>query len=301
MNQPLKQIEIKFMPAVLITGENSFIGNSFIRFSENKNVRTVSLFDNSPESVDFTGIDVVLHLAAIVHVKEPDPKEYYRVNRDLTLRLAECARSAGVRHFIFMSTIKVYGEYQADSLPWNEISDCNPADHYGKSKYEAELELNKLAGDNFHISIIRTPIVYGKGMKANMLKLVKLVKYCPILPFGKIENERHYTYIENLIGVIDRIIRKGIKGTFIAMDECQVSTTDLVLYLSESLRRKTYLFRLPSFLLKLGKYIFPATIDRLYGSFKLDNTQTRNLLDYDTPYSTRAGIHRMIDSSGNNF
>lgn len=289
------------MAAVLITGKNSFIGNGFIKFSENKSVRTVSLLDNSPESIDFMGIDVILHLAAIVHVKEADPDEYYKVNRDLTLRLAECARAAGVKHFIFMSTVKVYGDYLIGSSPWNEVSACNPVDHYGKSKYEAEIELNKLAGGNFQVSIIRTPIVYGKGMKANMLKLAKLVKYCPILPFGKIENERHYTYIENLIGFIDRIIIKGIQGTFIAMDESPVSTTDLVLYLSQFLKRKTYLFKPPSVLLKLGKYIFPATVDRLYGSFRLDNTETRNLLEYNSPFSTKEGIRRMIDGSGNSF
>lgn len=283
------------MPRILITGTNSFIGNNFTVFSQYKDVRVVSLKKITTSQIDFSGIDVVLHLSAIVHIfKNIDPAEYYRINRDLSIDLARCAKSSGVNHFIFMSTVKVYGDFVSGSLPWDENSVCNPTDHYGRSKFEAENELKKISDDNFCVSVIRTPIVYGNGMKANMLKLVKLVKFFPVLPFGKIENKRNYTYIENLVGFTDRIISLRLSGTFIAMDEYPVSTSELVNYLSDSMGRKVLLFKLPEFIIKVMKVFFPKGIDSLYGSFELNNTLTRSVLSLNPQYSTKKGIGKMI-------
>lgn len=282
-------------PAILVTGTTGFIACNFEKYSTFRKIRKVSLRTKLTSEIDFKGIDVVLHLAAIVHCnKQTSPDAYFKINRDLSVSLAEHAKAAGVRQFIFMSTIKVYGEFQEGMEPWNELSECHPTDYYGRSKREAELGLQKLNDENFRVSIIRTPLVYGPGMKANMLKLKKLVQCFPVLPLGGINNERNYTYIENLVDYVDKIISSRSQGIFIAMDEEPVSTTRLIKFYAEAMNKKILLVRLPGFLLKIVKNLFPENFKRLYGSFRLDNNHTRKLLGFNPAISTRDGIFRTI-------
>lgn len=283
------------MPRILISGENSFIGNSYKRFSTNKELSFVSLKKTRPDQVDFGGIDVVIHLAAIVHVTDPiSPEEYRSVNRDLTLSFAENAKRAGVSQFIFMSTSKVYGNYE-EGIIWNENSDCRPTDYYGISKLEAEMALKRLNSDSFIVSVIRTPVVYGPGNKANMMKLMKLVRYLPVLPLGDSRNKRYFNYIENLINCIDRIIDTRLPGVFISMDKDSVSTTELVKYIAESLDRKILLIRIPVFIRRLMIKVYPEKIEQLFGSCLFDNTITKNRLNYIPLFSTREGIMRTLN------
>jgi nucleoside-diphosphate-sugar epimerase len=285
------------MTKVLITGANSFIGTNFLKISENQNATEISLKENQPEDIDFSQFEVVLHLAAIVHQSNRiNEKEYFRVNRDLCLRVAEHAKKSRVRQFIFLSTVKVYGKYIPGTEPWNEDSVCNPDDPYGRSKYEAELALKKMEEPEFIVSIIRTPIVYGPGVMANILKLIKLIEIFPILPFRQVNNHRHYTYVENLVGFIDRIIQIKASGTFIAMDDTALSTTDLVLYLSGLLHRKPILFKFPDLLVRLGSTMVPAIFERLYRSFYMDNIKTKKILNYIPLFTTEEGLSLMISS-----
>jgi UDP-glucose 4-epimerase len=284
------------MTKVLITGANSFIGINIRKFSHFRDVEEMSLIDRFIEEINFSEYDIVIHLAAIVHRSKNIPeKEYFSVNRDLPIRVANQAKSAGVKQFIFLSTSKVYGKFINSSDPWNEDSECFPDDAYGKSKYEAEINLRKLDDNNFTVSIVRTPVVYGYGNKANMLKLMKLVKILPVLPFNNIQNKRNYTYVENIVAFIDRIIELRVSGTFIAMDDTALSTTDLVKYLSKYLGKKTILFSLPKFIISLGTVIMPGFFDRLYGSSVLDNSVTKKILAFKPPFSTEEGIKKMID------
>jgi UDP-glucose 4-epimerase len=279
------------MARVLITGANSFIGTNFRKISENQDITEVSLKDITPEQIDFSNIDVVLHLAAIVHQSKKIEKEkYMAVNRDLCVRVAELAKSAGVRQFIFLSTVKVYGKYIPGSDPWNEDSACFPDDDYGISKYEAELALKKIEDSEFIVSIIRTPIVYGPGVAGNILRLIKLIESFPLLPFFKVNNNRHYTYVDNLIGFIDRIIEVKASGTFITMDEFALSTTYLVLYLSGLLNKKIILFTVPDLLLKSLVAWKPEIFERLYRSFYLDNSRTKKILHYAPLFTTEEGL-----------
>jgi nucleoside-diphosphate-sugar epimerase len=283
------------MTKVLITGANSFIGTNFRKISKNQNIEEVSLTENLPEEIDFSQFELVLHLAAIVHQsKKINAEKYFSVNRDLCLKVAEQAKRSGVRQFIFLSTVKVYGKYTAGSDPWNEDSQCNPEDAYGSSKYEAELGLKKLEDPDFIVSIIRTPIVYGPGVVANILKLIKLIEKFPVLPFLHVNNNRHYTYVENLIGFIDRIIETKASGTFIAMDDKALSTTELVLCLSTLLNRKPILFRFSDIIIKAGITLMPGIFDRLFMSFYLDNSKTKRMLNYSPLYSTEEGLGKMI-------
>ena len=284
------------MVKVLITGTNSFVGTNFRKFSKFKDSEEISLHKNNPEDIDFSKYDVVLHLAAIVHQSgRIDETEYFRVNRDLCLEVALASKKAGIRQFVFLSTLKVYGTLTSGSDPRNELSVCTPDDSYGRSKYAAECGLKKLEDKDFTVSIIRTPLVYGDGVKANMINLVKLVDYLPILPLDKINNKRNFIFAENLIGFIDRIIEKRASGIFIAMDDKSISTSDLIRYISKSLGKRSLFIRMPEMLYKICFRFFPDTMDRLFYSLDFDNSITKKVLDYSPPYSTEEGVRKMTE------
>lgn len=285
------------MTKILLTGTNSFVGTHFIKYSKFREVDEVSLFDNKPEDIEFKGYDVIIHLVAIVHqtIKIPE-EQYFKVNRDLCIEVAKHAKKAGVKQFVFLSTVKVYGKFIKGYSYWNEKSPCFPDDSYGKSKYAAELALKELNDKDFTVSIVRTPLVYGEGVKANMLSILKLVKKSYFLPFKDVNNRRSFTSAENLVAFIDRIIEKRASGIFIAMDKDAISTTDLVLMISETLGRKILLFKMPDFAIKLGIKLMPKFFDRLYGSFEMDNNETLKILDFEPPVSTREGIRRLTQA-----
>jgi len=283
------------MAKVLITGAESFVGTNYLKYSQNKEVDEISLIDNQPEEIDFRSYDVILHLVAIVHqLKTISEEDYFKVNKDLCLRTAAEAKKAEVKQFVFLSTVKVYGEFNPESGPWTESSECYPEDPYGRSKYEAETELRKLEDIDFAVSIVRTPLVYGKDVRANMLSIMKLVDRIRILPFGNINNKRSFTYAKNLIGFIDRIIEKSASGVFIAMDSKPLSTTKLVKLIAKYLDKKIILFSLPKSLKNLGKKIIPRIFDRLYGSFEMENSQTLKQLDFVPQYTNEEGIQEMV-------
>ncbi len=283
------------MPNILITGTKSFVGANFRKFSKYKDVDEISLYENKPEDINFARYDIVLHLAAIVHQsKRITDNEYFRVNRDLCLKVAENAKKAGVRQFVFLSTLKVYGDIISDHYQRTENSTCFPEDSYGKSKYEAEIGLKKMENDNFTVSIIRPSLVYGVGVKSNMLSIVKLIEFFPILPLGSICNKRNFIYTENLVGFIDRIIEKKASGVFIAKDDDAISTTQLASYLAESLDRKVTLFKLPKFFISAGTFLLPSAFSRLFGSFDFDNSETKKILNYTPYYSTEQGIKKWV-------
>jgi nucleoside-diphosphate-sugar epimerase len=288
------------MKRVLITGANSFIGKNFLKYSQYKNADEISLTSHILKDIDFKKYDVVLHLAALVHQSKKIPdSEYYLVNKDLCLSVAAHAKKNGVKQFVFLSTLKVYGDLAELSEVRNEDSKCFPDDAYGRSKLEAEKGLKEIEDENFKISIVRTPLVYGEGVKANMLSIVRLVDSFSILPLGRVQNKRNFTYTENLIGYIDRIIEMQASGIFIAMDEEAISTTELVLYISKYLGKKVMLFKLPGIIIKMGSLFIPGIFERLYGSLEFENNKTRRELNFTPPFSTEEGIRRMILSFRN--
>jgi UDP-glucose 4-epimerase len=282
------------MVKILITGSNSYVGKNFIRNSIYSDCDEVSLLNNNPKNIDFEKYDTVLHIAAIVHQSKTIPEEeYFRVNRDLCIEVAKFAKESGVHQFVFLSTVKVYGEFNPDSGPWTETSECHPDDPYGRSKYEAEIELRKMEDDGFAVSVIRTPLVYGQEVKANMLSIMRLVDKMCILPFKNVNNKRSFTYAKNLIGFIDRIIEKRASGVFIAMDSDPLSTTQLVQFIARYLNKKVILISIPKPLISLGKRLVPKIFDRLYGSFEMENSVTLQSLDFTPQYSSEEGIREM--------
>lgn len=278
---------------LLITGSNGFVGSYFInKYKAKYEIKTFSFLQDDINTLDCTDIDIVFYLSALVHqMGGASKEEYEKVNVTQTLELAKKAKETGVKHFVFMSTVKVYGE-ETDGI-YNEESECHPEDEYGKSKLNAEIELQKLEDENFRVSIVRTPIVYGYGVKANIKSLVKLVNKIPILPFGGIENRRSMVYIGNLCHMIDEIIIQQKVGVFLASDDEPLSTTRLIELIAKNLGGKVYLVKIPFFetLLKLLK---PSFYKRLYGSLEVDNTITKEKLNLKNPYSVEEGIKLML-------
>lgn len=295
------------MKKLLISGSNGFVGSYFIKkYKDKYDIKTFSFLKDDINSLDYSDIDVVFHLSALVHqMSGASCEEYERVNVTQTLQLSKKVKENGVKQFVFMSTVKVYGE-ETDSK-YSENSICNPEDDYGKSKLKAELELQKLEDENFKVSIIRTPIVYGYGVKANIKSLINLVNKVPLLPFGKIENKRSMVYIGNLCHLVDEIIIQKKSGIFLACDDQPLSTSKLIELIAKNIdlvkrsgcgtitlrEKKIYLIKIP-FFESLLKILKPSFHKRLYGSLEIDNTITKEKLNLKNPYDVEDGIRLMI-------
>ena len=282
------------MAKLLLTGSNGFIGSYFKKhYSHIHQIATFSFLNESLDTLNLAETDVVVHLSALVHqMGGANKKEYEDVNITQTLKLAQKAKESGVKHFIFMSTVKVYGE-ESDTV-YKEDTKCNPRDEYGESKLEAETKLQKLDDDSFTVSIVRTPIVYGEGVKANILNLINLIKKVPVLPFGNIQNRRSMVYVGNLCAIINRIIELRKPGIFLASDDRAFSTTEFVHLIALALNKKSFLVSVPFFQFLL-KQIKPSLYNRLYKSLEVDNTFTKKVLGFSNPYSIEEGIKLMIN------
>lgn len=271
---------------LMITGASGFIGSNFIeRYKDKYNIIPVDLLKIKPEEIDFRGVDTVLHLAALVHQMKGAPREkYFEVNTKLTRRVAEEAKKQGVRHFVFYSTVKVYG-YDGDlynhNLILNEESECKPMnDPYGESKWEAEKILRSLEDDNFKIGIIRPPMVYGKGVKGNMESLIKLVKMFPILPFNYDKNRRSLVNIENLMYLTALVIDKEASGVFLPLDEKNISLKEIVEGIEKAYNLKRINIPMIQPIFWLLTKVKPNIMVRLFGTLQFDNQQTREKLGY---------------------
>lgn len=295
------------MKKLLITGSNGFVGSYFIKkYKEKYEIKTFSFLKDDMNSLDCSDIDVVFHLSALVHqMGGASKEEYERVNVTQTLQLAKKAKESGIKHFVFMSTVAVYG---IETGIMSEKSNCNPINEYGKSKSRAEMELKKLEDQNFIISIIRPPIVYGKNAPGNMKSLLKLINKISILPFGKIENKRSMVYIGNLCHLVYEIITQQKSGIFLASDDEPLSTTRLIELIAKNLNlvkrsgcgtitlceKKIYLVKIP-FFESLLKILKPSFHKRLYGSLEVDNSITKEKLNLKNPYNVEEGIKLMIN------
>ncbi|MBA4310816.1 MAG: NAD-dependent epimerase [Chlorobiaceae bacterium] len=256
------------MKKVLITGENSYIGLSFIEWVKNNHLKnysvdTISLRDRTWETKDFSTYDTVIHLAAIVHSPLTPSSLYYEVNRDLTVELAKKVKEQGVKHFIFFSSLSVYGLRNGEI---NQFTKPLPLDDYGKSKFEAEQELTELETQTFKLSIVRPPIVYGPRCPGNFSRLLRLFYYLPILP--KLNNKRSMIFIDNLSDFLHVMIQHQITGTYIPQNEKYVSTISIFREFRKSKGKITILtpLLLPSSLIKknsiLNKLFSDLTVDK---------------------------------------
>lgn len=204
------------MKRVLITGANSYVGTHveewLMKEPENYYVETLDMKDPNWRDFDFSSFDVVFHVAGIAHIKETknNVSLYYKINRDLAFNVARTCKDSGVNHFIFMSSMSVYG-LSNGVITMDTIA--NPKTAYGVSKFEAEKLINSLATEKFIISILRPPVIYGKNSPGNFNSLLNKVKFLRYFPDTK--NKRSMLYIGNLVIIVKNIIDNKIGGLLI--------------------------------------------------------------------------------------
>ena len=272
---------------VLITGANSYIGTSFEKYITKWNhehpnedhliIDTLDMQSPSWKEYEFSKYDSVFHVAGIAHadtgkVSEERKQLYYKVNRDLAEETAKKAKEAGVKQFIYMSSIIVYGEskHGVDFII-DENTEPKPANFYGDSKLQAEHRLKDLSDDNFRVAILRPPMIYGPGCKGNYQLLSKIARYSPVFP--KYENKRSMLFIYNLCEFVRLLIFNQDSGTFFPQNSEYVCTYEMVKAIAKAHNRKILITPVFNFLIllimklggKAGKLCAKA-----FGSLKYD-------------------------------
>lgn len=243
------------MKRILITGKNSYIGTSvenwLLKTPDQYHVDTLDVKDPSWKNYDFSSYDVVFHVAGIAHIKETKKNRplYFQVNRDLAYEVAKKAKESGVKQFIFMSSMAVYGLHGSidKKVIINNLTPTNPNNFYGMSKMEAEIQIKKICDRNFRVVILRPPIVYGVNSPGNYATLRKISLKFPIFPY--IENERSMLNIENLCSFIENIINSNSSGVYFPQDKSYHCTSRVVERIALENGKKIYLSS------KLGNFI----------------------------------------------
>lgn len=272
--------------------------------SVGKDVYIVGDIDGSTDwSCALSGVDAIVHTAARAHVMDEscsDPLTAYRVvNVQGTLSLAHQAAAHGVKHFIFISSIKVNGESTEPGAPFTEGISELPGDPYGLSKYEAEVGLRSISKDTgMAVTIIRPPLMYGPGVKGNFAKMFSLLRRSVPLPFGSIVNKRSVLSLGNLNSFIERCLidERSRDQTFLIADAKSVSTATLFEILGEAIGCKPFMLSIPVWLIQLlAKLLGKAEIaTRLTGSLELDIAKAQSLMDWKPPYDTDEEIKRFF-------
>ena len=304
---------------ILITGSSGFIGknicsnlstnpkfNLTAAYRSNKPidasniVKIANLDANTNWAACLIGQDVVIHTAARVHIMNDDAldllSEYRSVNVDGTINLAMQAAQAGVKRFIFISSIKVIGDKTIPGKPFLFDDEPNPEDAYGMSKLEAELGLKQIASESgMQFVIIRPPLVYGPGVKGNFSSLLSLTMRRWPLPLGSLNNKRSMVSSQNLVDLIVTCIDhpSAANQVFLVSDGDDFSTSDLLRRLGNVVHRPVRLLNIPVVFLRffarlLGK---GAAINRLTGSLQVDIAHTKEVLGWTPPYTVDEGLN----------
>jgi len=263
---------------VLITGSTGFIGSYFInQYSSQLIINTFSFLRDNLETLNLDGIDCVVHCGALVHQMnvEPNYEQFFDSNVNHTLQMAIKAKENNVKQFIFISTVKVFGEQSKEIF--NENSPTNPKDNYGLTKKIAEQKLLELEDKNFKIAILRLPLVFGPGVKANFGSLINIVNTFKILPLGSINNKRSIVFVGNVCQYIFQIMQLKERGIFIANEDESFSTSELINQISKALGKNIILFSIPLFN-QLLKILKPNYYQRLFENLEVDNSLTRKIL-----------------------
>lgn len=303
------------MSAVLVTGANGFVGRTLCQCLEASGKQVRRAMRRPGTGADFVvgdigpatdwqlaleGCTTVIHLAARVHVMQDtatDPLAAFReVNTFGTLNLARQAARQGVRRLVFVSSVKVNGESGA----FTGRDQPAPEDPYGCSKAEAELGLQAISKETgIEIVVVRPPLVYGPGVGANFLRLVRAVERGLPLPFGAVENQRSLVYIGNLASAIaicaDHPAAAG--KTYLVSDGSDVSTKELVQLIARQLGRSPRLVGVPAPLLRLAGRVFgkQQEIERLLGSLTVDSGEIRRDLGWMPPFTLEQGLEQTIE------
>ncbi|WP_162150776.1 NAD-dependent epimerase/dehydratase family protein [Acholeplasma equifetale] len=270
------------MKKILITGANSYIGTNvekwLLKEPDKYYVETLDMKDPNWINFDFSKFDVVFHVAGIAHIKETKKNKefYFKVNRDLAIETAKKAKDSGVKQFIFLSTMSVYGKETGiitkTTLP-------NPKSAYGKSKYEAEVLLKELEDDSFRICILRPPMVYGKNAPGNFKKLVDFVVKIPLYP--NYDNKRSALHIDNLCMYIKYYIDNRLSGIYCPQNPDYFNTTKLIIKINSIKNRKAVKTSILNFLIIILK--INKKIRKIYGNLYYDfqESQITDLISFE--------------------
>lgn len=293
------------MKKVLITGANSYIGVSFERYvlSHYPNeliIDTVDMIDGSWRKKDFSSYDVVFHVAGLAHadvgnVDEETKKKYYTVNTDLAIETCKKAKDEGVKQFVFMSSAIVYG----DSAPYGEIkritkdTEPSPANFYGDSKWQADKGIRMLSSDEYVVTVLRPPMIYGKGSKGNYPTLAKMAKKLPVFP--DIQNERSMLYIENLCEFLCQIMLRSEGGIFWPQNAEYTRTSEMVRIIGKVSGHKIAVSKVWNWIVKIAATIPGKTrglANKAFGNFSYDQSMSK----YDFEYQL-VDLQRSIEYS----
>ncbi len=306
---------------LLITGASGLVGSAVVEAAlekdfdvlgqvrEQKVDRVPSFNSEISLDTDWTkaleGVDCVVHCAARVHQMTESsisPIEAYReVNTFGTLNLARQAAENNVKRFVFISSIKVNGEFTALNAPFVNDSENVPTDPYGLSKYEAEQGLWELAAETgLEVVIIRPPLVYGPGVKANFLSMMRWVEKGIPLPLGAINNVRSLVFLDNLVDLIlTCCVNPKAKGeTFLVSDNDDVSTSQLLNVVAQAMSRPNRMLPIPMSLLNFAARLIgkPQIAQRLCGNLQVDISHTMDTLSWKPPYSLEDGVKKTVDA-----
>lgn len=281
------------MKKVLITGANSYIGVSFENYvqehySSELSIDTVDMIDGSWRNKDFSVYDVVYHVAGIAHadvgnVSDEVKAKYYAINTDLAIETAKKAKVDGVKQFVFMSSAIVYG----DSAPYGKQkritteTEPTPANFYGDSKWQADKGVRELADDSFTVTVLRPPMIYGKGSKGNYPTLAKMAK--KLLIFPNVQNERSMLYIENLCEFVCQVMIRGEGGIFWPQNAEYTRTSDMVKIIGEVSGHKVRVSKAWNWVVGLASHI-PGKISGLankaFGNMSYDQSMSKYDFNY---------------------
>lgn len=311
---------------IMLTGANGFIGKSLLHLLIEKNYHLAALvrsrigLEKLPgvdiwltESfatqylvkLNFSGLDCLIHLAARAHVINDSSynslAEFRQTNTEATLQLAKQAALAGVKRFIFLSSIGVNGI--SNIRPFNVADKPAPVEEYAVSKLEAEIGLKQIAAETgMEVVIIRPPLVYGANAPGNFGKLAKLAQKNLPLPLGAIHNKRSLVALDNLVDLIVTCIDhpNAANQTFLVSDDQDVSTTELLKLMTRAAGKKPRLLPVPMSWLKLAGKLTgkQAVIDRLCGNLQVDITHTKQTLGWTPPVTVEEGIARCFAAKG---
>jgi len=254
-------------------------------------------------SMALRGADCIIHTAARVHVMhdtESDPLSAFRsVNVDGTLNLAHQAAAAGVKRFVFISSVKVNSEVTQPRQAFSEADVSSPQDAYGQSKHEAEQGLRQLSADTgMEVVIIRPPLVYGPGVKASFAALMRALQRGWPLPLGAVHNQRSLVALDNLVDLIVTCLThpKAANQTFLVSDGKDLSTTELVRGMAQAAGVPARLLPVPVWALKAGASLLGKgdEVQRLCGNLQVDISKARSLLGWVPPVSVEEGLRRAV-------